>query len=83
MTIPEIKVDAFLEANRFTIESEYPLNADLGLNSMVFTNPVALVNWYGLKGRSQHERWEFAFDPVHQALWFAVLFPDMSGDPPP
>lgn len=83
MTLPASGVDAFLKANGFTLQSEYPLNADLGVNTAVFTNPPSLTQWYGLKGHTQTERWEFACDPTRQALWFVVLFPDFHGDPPP
>ena len=81
--LPLPEVDSFLKANGFKPQSQYSLNAEFGVSRTLFTNQASLTKCYGVEGRSQTERWEFACDPTEGALWFVVLFPDTHGDPPP
>jgi len=83
LRIPKDREEAFLKSSDFRPSSDFPLNASLGLDSAKFSTPDGRKGWYGLVGRSSKDRWELAYNPSDQDLWFVMLFEDAHGDPSP
>ena len=79
LMIPKAEESVFLTRYGFSISSEFPLNSDLGIDPAWFVQRQGV---YRCVGRSPHNRWELAYDPEAQRLFFVVLYPDMAGDPP-
>ena len=79
LRIPNAEATGFLTRYGFSISSEFPLNSDLGIDPAWFVQRQGV---YRCVGRSPNNRWELAYDPETQRLFFVVLYPDMAGDPP-
>ena len=82
LKIPKGREEEFLKSYGFRPANDFFLNADLGIDKGKFEKTDLLKNWYGVSGRSPTNRWELAYNPVDQGLWFVMLFPDFAGDSP-
>jgi hypothetical protein len=73
----------FVRTAGFTDAVTYPMNSEFGIDVGLFTTPVSSGTFLKLEGRSKTHRWEFAYAPADNILWFVLLFPDAHGDVPP
>lgn len=82
LRIPKSEEAVFLKRYDFCLSTDFPLNADLGIDGTKFASREKLRGLYRSVGRSPTNRWELAYNPDEQSLFFVILYPDMSGDPP-
>ena len=68
----------FLNDNKFLLSTNFPRNAEFGIDSALFQEPK--TNFYKLTGRTRANEWEFSFNADSGELWVVILFPDSSGD---
>ncbi len=73
----------FLRRYNFTVSTNFPLNAEFGLDAAQFESKSTPNSYLWLAGRSKEHRWEFAYRQSDSCLWFVLLFPDAHGDAPP
>jgi len=83
LAIPRASSGQFLQDHRFagqpSLEDLSVLHRFLPVQHQL---PAIRQDWLGVAGRSEKNRWEFAYDPSRSCLWCVVRYPDRAGDAP-